>query len=441
MKSTGKSSETQIFHYLSEEYVRSPIKYVQWFYRTYKFAAWQEYISLFLAPGPVSTDAKHFDPVQTHRHLVNHIDVAYAFRTQPELDPVVKHFLQGFFDFTPRERWVEILNQQIAVKSKNNLPDYRADTHSELRSTERGELLLYLSYYYALLAQGREKEFKIPQYVIPGAAYIEACADPSDPPSRLDPPLTDPPRGGPPKPGFAHVGHGRRVNSLSPDLSAAGDPPCRTFPSVGYVRIPHWLRLPPFSAHALQELFQIDSLAGWKDAIWHWYQAVIIDDRYWSGADPNYSGVHLLELYAHISSLFDMYRAHNTSEPEADQPPSDSHQRSIFREQDPLRIRHGQTLVLLHYVSKDEATRPLEAVLALIGEHSKSIWDEMLYEWLSYGLSANTLPDIAGRLDPARLYQVLIKMIELSYLLAFANEPEIEFEMDDPIHKPQRSVP
>lgn len=87
--------------------------------------------------------------------------------------------------------------------------------------------------------------------------------------------------------------------------------------------------------------------------------------------------------------------------------------------------QHDKCTISFRYILPKEVKDPLAAIVALIAGYSKTEWEEILYEWLSYGLSANALAGSRYGSHSTRIYQILIKIVELSYILAF--EDEIEF--------------
>lgn len=415
MKNTQNASNPQIFQYLRADHVNTPMKYLQWFYGKYKLSAWQERVRLFLIPNAVSQKTPLSDPFDVYQHIVNHIDLAYLIKERGGMTGLAGHFIKGLFDFKPRKDWLETLGQKLVLQSQKETanpqhppakgpPIERPPTEeppiggTDSHTTNLIELLHCLNYYFYLISIGRSKEFWIPIYVRPDERLVgELLAD-----ERFVDELL--------------------MNKWPED---ADNTPGETgFRVQKRVNIPEWMQLSPRS-QAIKHFFDIDSLQGWKDRLWKWYQAALTDD-YWSGEDWQYSGAHLLDLYICLCALLEMYRERmETKSTTGNNESPESNSRSIFRERDPLIAVHGEEMITFHYVSPDEARSPLPRIAALVEQYNKNEWDSILYEWLSCGLSINSLGDTSYADSRAtRVYQTLAKIIELSYVLAFGDELE-----------------
>jgi len=65
----------------------------------------------------------------------------------------------------------------------------------------------------------------------------------------------------------------------------------------------------------------------------------------------------------------------------------------------------------------------LSALLATVKTYDQQEWNEILYEWINYGLAKNQYTGAYADYS-TRIYQTMIKIIELAYLTAFSEEIE-----------------
>src|SRR5690606_7107351 len=97
---------------------------------------------------------------------------------------------------------------------------------------------------------------------------------------------------------------------------------------------------------------------------------------------------------------------------------------SILPECQSIFIRHENKEIILYYISDEELRYPLSSLLATVNTYSQQQWDEILYDWVNYGLDKNRYTgDYADY--STRIYQTIIKIIELAYLVAFSDEIDL----------------
>lgn len=187
--------------------------------------------------------------------------------------------------------------------------------------------------------------------------------------------------------------------------------------------LPEWLAPQSYSISALKNFFDRDDLNGWKEDIRYWYRTVITENEFWSANNENhkFSGANLLYTYSCIYSLLEMLFNKLEESPITliDIEPSIS----ILPECQSIFIRHENKKIILYYISDEELGHPLSSLLATVNTYSQQQWDEILYDWINYGLDKNQYTGDYSDYS-TRIYQTIIKIIELAYLVAFSEEIE-----------------
>lgn len=187
--------------------------------------------------------------------------------------------------------------------------------------------------------------------------------------------------------------------------------------------LPDWLASQPYSVSALKDFFDRDDLNGWREDIRYWYQTVIDEKEFWSAdhESSKFSGANLLFNYACLYSLLEMLS--NTFKESPVLPISTDNSSSILPECQSVLIGHMNKEIVLYYVSNEELDNPLSALLATVKSYDQQEWNEILYEWINYGLAKNRYTGAYADYS-TRIYQTMIKIIELAYLTAFSEEIE-----------------
>ncbi len=187
--------------------------------------------------------------------------------------------------------------------------------------------------------------------------------------------------------------------------------------------LPDWLASQPYSISALKDFFDRDDLNGWREDIRYWYQTVIDEKEFWSADHENskFSGANLLFNYTCIYALLEMLS--NKSEESPILPVDMDDSFSILPECQSVLIGHMNKEIVLYYVSNEELDNPLSALLATVKLYDQQEWNEILFEWINYGLSKNRYTGAYSDYS-TRIYQTMIKIIELAYLTAFSEEIE-----------------
>jgi len=188
--------------------------------------------------------------------------------------------------------------------------------------------------------------------------------------------------------------------------------------------LPAWLAPHPYSISALKNFFDRDDLNGWKEDIQYWYRTVITENEFWSADNENhkFSGANLLYTYSCICSLLEMLFNKLEESPISLMDIESSI--SILPECQSIFIRHENKEIILYYISDEELRYPLSSLLATVNTYSQQQWDEILYDWVNYGLDKNRYTGDYSDYS-TRIYQTIIKIIELAYLVAFSDEIDL----------------
>ncbi|CAM3562208.1 hypothetical protein [Sphingobacterium prati] len=188
--------------------------------------------------------------------------------------------------------------------------------------------------------------------------------------------------------------------------------------------LPAWLAPHPYSISALKNFFDRDDLNGWKEDIRYWYRTVITENEFWSADNENhkFSGANLLYTYSCICSLLEMLFNKLEESPISLMDIESSI--SILPECQSIFIRHENKEIILYYISDEELRYPLSSLLATVNTYSQQQWDEILYDWVNYGLDKNRYTGDYSDYS-TRIYQTIIKIIELAYLVAFSDEIDL----------------
>ncbi|MDR2271842.1 MAG: hypothetical protein LBF27_13140 [Sphingobacterium sp.] len=185
--------------------------------------------------------------------------------------------------------------------------------------------------------------------------------------------------------------------------------------------LPTWLAPQPYSISALKNFFDRDDLNGWKEDIRYWYRTVTTENEFWSANNENhkFSGANLLYTYSCIYSLLEMLS--NKLEESSTSLIDIERSISILPECQSILIRHENKEIILYYIADEELGHPLSSLLATVNTYSQQQWDEILYDWINYGLDKNRYTGDYSDYS-TQIYQTVIKIIELAYLVAFSDE-------------------
>lgn len=395
MKSTQKKLKrkqsrdlSKRFRYLTKEEVHDPTRYIRFHYGSHDQESWQEEVYVFLTSGSTYGRPPLRNPYFVHKHLINHIDVAYLLLKYNVVKGSAQRLAKSVFELNSRDNWVEMFDELLRNEVDSNYV-HDQDNFS-LLLVNFVEHMHYLVRYFYLVNKGMADQFSLPLYIMNYHSLPEE-----------------------------ERSQAQELKCI-PSTQNTGEN--MSFYHKERVSLPEWLMPQPFSQKAVQDFFSIDRIEGWKSQLWHWYQSVITEDIYWCADNRHYSGATLLHNYACIYSLLEMYRIQTSGPARHHYTFNDQNPRSIFAEQQTTCAIHDDSPVVFHYVSLEEMDDPMAVIIALVGTYSLAEWEEILYDWLSLGLSKNAFTDERYSPHASRVYQLLVKIIELSYVLAYKDE-------------------
>lgn len=103
----------------------------------------------------------------------------------------------------------------------------------------------------------------------------------------------------------------------------------------------------------------------------------------------------------------------------------DPKQQIILRYPHAILIKHKEEKYTLNYTSTEQLEDSFLSIANLINQHAEIEWNEILYDWLEYGLSKEAYSNAEFSNQTLCIHDRLINIIELAYLLAYKDEIEI----------------
>lgn len=398
MKNTQKKLKAKHFRYLNKESIESPKTFLSIFFKRIDLERWQEKIYVFLSSGSVQQRYPMHDPSFVHQNLIEQMEYAYILYYNHTVTSGTRRLLDYIFEIQSLSSWREQLDS--VLRNQTDKSSYFDDENYNRYLINLIELTHYLVKFLYLYANNKESDFVFPYYILP--VY------------RLD------------SEELISQNYHTRIGAYN----ESNDYTPLHFQSRHKVDIPNWIKLPPYSVKTLKDFFDKNDLNGWREDIRYWYESVLTEDQYWSASiNDNYSGANLLYLYSCIKSFIEIFMYQLSEEERLDLSVEYNNPASIFPEIDSFCVRQNERVSTLYYINSEARKNPLHVILEGLSIFTLREWQEILYDWLEYGLSANPY---TGTYVPfsGTIYQTLIKTIEISYLIAFKGE--IEF-LDVPV--------
>jgi hypothetical protein len=409
MKNTQKKLKAKHFRYLSQDYIDNPMQYLDDFFvqETYIHYLLMDINLLINAASSVKMNYPYSNSGYNTKKLITLVEIAYVIFKKCELKKLKKplsliqcdsdywNYVSGerltvndiesptdgisrFFSHQSLRQWYETLDAiWINISDRNG--EFLGNEGEEILSAR--ELLQRL----ALSLHKIHESKMLPHNVVQNQENIE--------------------------------------NGLRQPQQSLEERKDKIFHPKERIILPSWLASQPYSISALKDFFDKEDLNGWRENIRYWYHTVIDEKEFWSADNEisQHSGANLLFNYACIYSLLEMLS--NKPEESPSLPISMENSFSILPECQSILIRHAQEQMILYYVSNEELDNPLAALLATVGTYNQQEWNEILYEWINYGLAKNRYTGTFSDYS-TRIYQIMIKIIELAYLTAFSEEIE-----------------
>lgn len=392
MKKNEKKMKAKHFRYLSKENIEDPKGFLCFFFERIDLELWQEKIYIFLSSGSVQQRYPMHDPTFVHQNLVEQLEYAFVLYNKYELTNEANRFFEYLFERQSLENWLVHLDD--VLKNQTDKYYYLDDDNYNPYLINLIELTHYLAKYLYLYTNNQEKDFEFPYYILPiHKLYNEE---------------------------LAQSNYHKRIGTANKSI---------TFPPLPFnpkqkITPPDWLAPQNYSTEALQEFFDRNDLNGWREDIRYWYESVLTENHFWSASNSrHFSGANLVHIYSCIYSFLEMF-LNQLSEQDRSRFNSENDSTvSIFSEAPSINIQEKGEALTLYYIDKKNIENPLHEILKSLSIFSLVEWQEILYDWLQYGLSSNSN---IGAYAPytGTIYQTLIKVLELSYLIAFKDEIE-----------------
>ncbi|KKO92274.1 hypothetical protein AAW12_05870 [Sphingobacterium sp. Ag1] len=420
MKNTQKKLKAKHFRYLSQEYIDDPMKYLEdFFVNGTRIDYWLRDVNLLIN---IATNHQMASPTCINNYyikeLIQQVEIAYIIFKKCNIQIIEnplfffskkadywKYTIDGiytnngiesstdsiarFFSYKTLRQWYEVLDD-LWIKTGN------AD--DEFMSNQADEILAILELIQRLavsLDKIRESG------TLPGTKDSKENLKVKSKNQRIE-----------------QIG-----DSKDSDITITEHKKNPDFYPKKQVKIPLWLAPQAFSMEAIQSFFIHNCLDGWREYIKYWHRAAITENCSWS-AGSNYSSSTLLFTYSCIYSLLEMFRN------EADLRKitctvQDPKQQIILRYPHSILIKHKEEKYTLNYTSTEQLEDSFLSIANLINQHAEIEWNEILYDWLEYGLSKEAYSNAEFSNQTLCIHDRLINIIELAYLLAYKDEIEI----------------
>jgi hypothetical protein len=416
MKNTQKKLKAKHFRYLSQEYIDDPMKYlIEFFENETSISDWlADLNTLINAASNAKMNPPRSSTGYLTRKLIEQVELAYVIFRKCKLKTIEQplKFNKGVSDY-----W----NQLLAIDSSASNIDTAADSISRFFSYES------LQQWYSILDDlwislgDRDNGFlgnngheilAVKEFLLRLAASLGKIYENKILPNNVIETQED-------------IADEQRQTQ-----QYLGETEDQILHPKKRIILPDWLASLSYSISALKDFFDRDDLNGWREDIRYWYQTVIDEKEFWSADHENskFSGANLLFNYACLYSFLEMLS--NKSEESPILPVDMDNSFSILPECQSILLRHAKEEIILYYVSNEELDNPLSALLATVKTYDQQEWNEILYEWINYGLAKNRYTGAYSDYS-TRIYQTMIKILELAYLTAFSEE--IEFPNQEQI--------
>ncbi len=424
MKNTQKKLKAKHFRYLSKEYIEDPLKYLE------DFFGQETYIRYFLmdinllinAASSLKMNYPHANSGYNTKKLIELVEITYVIFKKCNLKKLKNplDFIQCDSDYwnyvsgdclsvndieSPEDEISRFFSHQSLVQWYETLDEIWiniSDRNGDFLGNE-GNKILAVRELLQRLAISLHKIYEnksLPDSIVNNQEKIEN--EKSQDQTSLE-----------------------QTESLKTKEEPSDDAvENEIFQPKERIILPEWLVPQPYSISALKNFFDRDDLNGWREDIRYWYRTVITENEFWSANNKNnkFSGANLLYTYSCIYSLLEML-SNKLEEPPISSIDAED-QAFILLECQSILIEHDNEKITLYYISQEELHSPLASLLATVKTYSQQEWDEILYEWLAYGLDKNKYTGAYAD-DSIQIYQTIVKIIELAYLVAFSDEIDL----------------
>ncbi|MND74544.1 hypothetical protein D3C87_1117620 [compost metagenome] len=426
MKNTQKKLKAKHFRYLSKEYIEDPLKYLEDFYEqeTYHHYFVMEINLLINAASNVKMNCPNSSLGYNTKKLITFVEIAYVIFKKCNLKKLKNplNFIQcvsdywnyvsgecfsvndiespedeisRFFSHQSLGQWYETLDEiWINISDRNG--DFLGNEGNNILAVR--ELLQRLAISLHKIYENKS----LPDIIANNQEEIEH--EESQDQKSLE--QTD------------------SIKTKEEPFDDAVEN--EIFSPKKQVTLPPWLAPQPFSIKAIQDFFSHGCLDRWKEHIKYWHKAAITENCFWSATkeSPFYGGSTLLFNYSCIYTLLEMFR-NEADLRKIEYIVKDPNQQILIRDKVSITIVNKNDKFHLSHTNTEQLENLFPSIANLINQYTKIEWDEILYDWLEYGLSKEAYANEDFSNQTLLIYETLINLVELAYILAYENEIEI----------------
>lgn len=426
MKNTQKKLKAKHFRYLSKEYIEDPLKYLEDFYEqeTYHHYFVMEINLLINAASNVKMNCPNSSLGYNTKKLITFVEIAYVIFKKCNLKKLKNplNFIQcvsdywnyvsgecfsvndiespedeisRFFSHQSLGQWYETLDEiWINISDRNG--DFLGNEGNNILAVR--ELLQRLAISLHKIYENKS----LPDSIANNQEEIEH--EESQDQKSLE--QTD------------------SIKTKEEPFDDAVEN--QIFSPKKQVTLPPWLAPQPFSIKAIQDFFSHGCLDRWKEHIKYWHKAAITENCFWSATkeSPFYGGSTLLFNYSCIYTLLEMFR-NEADLRKIEYIVKDPNQQILIRDKVSITIVNKNDKFHLSHTNTEQLENLFPSIANLINQYTKIEWDEILYDWLEYGLSKEAYANEDFSNQTLLIYETLINLVELAYILAYENEIEI----------------
>lgn len=374
-----KKIKAKNFRYLDKEDVKDPIGYINFFYTQHDFDQWREKVYVFITSGFRKDSFPMHDPVFANRELKKHVEIAYLLLIKNNVEGLSRRFIEYLFHLKTKESWLDDLDDLL----KNAVDFLSSDECIGSNPIRTLEIFYYLIECFYLMSQGKETDFQLPIYVL---SYSS---------------LTDEEKEG--KNYHLRLGTSEKKDYRVP----------LKFEHRRKLVVPQYYFEKFSSVDSVKELFDANNLRGWKKDILYWHHSIVTEGVYWSSSDKKgFLAANLLYNYSCLYGLIEMYSLLISKES------SESVYIRSIKDIKPIFVEHKGEIIDFQFLTPKEFEDPLISIIDCVSRYTIEEWQIILYDWLYFGLCFHT--GIMG--DTFTIYQSLMKIVELTYILSYKNE-------------------
>ncbi|MDF2516237.1 MAG: hypothetical protein K0R59_1533 [Sphingobacterium sp.] len=426
MKNTQKKLKAKHFRYLSKEYIADPLKYLKEFFEqeTYVHYFVKDINLLVNAASNAKMNSPYSNLGYNTKKLITFVEIAYVIFKKCSLkklknpldffkcDSDYWNYVSGeclsvndiespedeisrFFSFQSLGQWYEVLDE-IWINMSDRNGEFLGNVGKEILATR--ELLQRLAISLHKIYENKS----LPDNSTNNQEEIESEKNQDQ--TSLE--QTD--------------------NIKTKEGSFDDAVENEIFSLKKQVTLPPWLAPQPFSIKAVQDFFSHGCLDRWKEHIKYWHRAAITENCFWSVGQesPYYGGSTLLFNYSCIYSLLEMFR-NEADLRKIDYVAKDPNQQILIRDTATITVVNNDDKFHLSHTNTEQLEDLFLSIAKLINQYTKIEWDEILYDWLEYGLSKEAYANEDFSNQTLLIYDILINIVELAYILAYENEIEI----------------